>query len=174
MDTPLSPQLNIIIPAYRMQTQTFINALDGISEEDALKRVEETTNHMVWMAGNLVNMRYGLAGALGIDQKDPYDKLFFQGKALDTSFTYPTLTELKANFHTISPMVYNALLTLTDERLKTAIPMGMNISFFPETLLSLIGMCIGRADYLSGQLGLMRRILGYPGMKYDVDEAIKY
>lgn len=174
MDTPLSPQLNVIIPAYRMHTQTFINALEGISEEDALKRIEGRTNHVVWMAGNFVNMRYGLADALGIDEKDPFDDLFFQGRALDTTFNYPTLKELKANFHNISPVVYDALLKLTDARLQEQIPMGMNVSFYPETLLNLIGMCIGRADYLCGQIGLMRRVLNYPGMKYDVDDQIKY
>jgi hypothetical protein len=47
-------------PAYRMHTQSFVNVLDGISEEDALKRIENKTNHIVWMAGNFVNMRYGL------------------------------------------------------------------------------------------------------------------
>lgn len=174
MDTPLSPQLNVIIPAYRMNTQSFTNALDGISEEDALKRIEDRTNHVVWMVGNIVNMRYGLAGALGIDEKDPYDNLFFQGKALDTTVKYPTLKELEANFHKISPVIYDALLRITDARLEEGVPMHMNISFFRETLLNFIGMCIGREDYLCGQIGLMRRILDYPGMKYDVNDQIKY
>lgn len=62
MDTPLSQQLNIIIPAYRMHTQTFMNVLDGISEADASKRIAGRTNHVVWIAGNFVNMRYGLHG----------------------------------------------------------------------------------------------------------------
>ena len=35
-------------------------------------------------------------------------------------------------------------------------------------------MCIGREDYLFGQIGLMRRILGYKGMSYNVDEKISY
>ncbi|WP_353185703.1 DinB family protein [Parapedobacter lycopersici] len=174
MDTSRSAQLNMIIPAYRMHTQIFMNALDGISEEDALKRIEGRTNHVAWMAGNFVNTRYGLAGVLGINEKDPFDDLFFQGKALDTQVTYPTLSELKANFHKISPVVYDALLKITDTRLKEEVPLHMNISFFPETLLNFIGMCIGREDYLCGQIGLMRRILDYPGMKYDVDEQLKY
>ncbi|SFC83640.1 hypothetical protein SAMN05421747_1346 [Parapedobacter composti] len=174
MDTPQSLQLAVIIPAYRMHTQTFINALDSLSEEDALKRVEGRTNHVVWMAGNFVNMRYGLADVLGIDENDPFEELFHEGKALDSAKTYPTLKELTANFHHISPVVYNALLKLTDDRLSEEVPMGMNISFVPETLLNFIGMCIGRADYLCGQIGLMRRILNYPGMKYDVNKQVKY
>lgn len=52
--------------------------------------------------------------------------------------------------------------------------MVMNIEFFPENVLNFIGMCIGREDYLCGQIGLMRRILGYEGMKYDFDENMKY
>lgn len=174
MNTPLSPQLAMIIPAYRMHTQSFLNVLDGISEEDALTRIEGRTNHMVWMAGNFVNMRYGLARALGSNETDPYDELFFQAKALDENYTYPTLKELKASFHKISPVAYSALLAVTDTRLAEEFPLQMNVSFFPETLLNFVGMCIGREDYLCGQMGLMRRILNYPGMKYEVNDHIKY
>jgi len=174
MDTPLSPQLNLILPAYRMHTQSFLNVLDGISEEDALKRIEGRTNHIVWMAGNFVNMRYGLANVLGSKEPDPYNDLFFRAKALDENNTYPTLKELKENFHKVSPFIYNALLTITDARLSEEFPLHMNVSFFPETVLNFVGMCIGREDYLSGQMGLMRRILNYPGMKYEVDEHITY
>ncbi|TAN01605.1 MAG: DinB family protein, partial [Chitinophagaceae bacterium] len=38
MDTPTSKTLEMIIPAFRMQTQIFDNVLSGIKEEDALKR----------------------------------------------------------------------------------------------------------------------------------------
>ena len=174
MDTALSLQLNVIIPGYRMHTQTFMNALHGISEENALKRIEGRTNHVVWMAGNFVNMRYGLANVLGIKDKDPYDALFSHGKALDANLTYPTLAALEASFHKISPILYQALLDVPDNRLTETLPLGMGISFFPETLLNFIGMCIGREDYLCGQIGFMRRVLGYPGMKYSVNEQVRY
>lgn len=174
MDTPKSKKVEIIIPAYRMHTQSFVNVLDGISEEDALKRIENKTNHIVWMAGNFVNMRYGLGAVLGLMEQDPYNELFFQGKALDESYKYPTLADLKKNFHDISAKVYQKLLEVTDEELDEIFEIGMNIPFIKETKLNFIGMCIGREDYLSGQIGLMRRILGYPGMKYDVDENLTY
>ncbi|MCS4300725.1 DinB family protein [Chryseobacterium sp. BIGb0232] len=174
MDTPKSKKIEVIIPAYRMHTQGFINVLDGISEEDALKRIENKTNHIVWMAGNFVNMRYGLGGVLGLQEQDPNNDLFFQGKALDESFKYPTLADLKKNFHDISSKVYQKLLEVTDEELDEIFEIGMNIPFVKETKLNFAGMCIGREDYLCGQIGLMRRILDYPGMKYGVDENIKY
>lgn len=174
MNTPKSKKMELVIPAYRMHSQSFMNVLDGISEEDALKRIENKTNHIVWMAGNFVNMRYGLGWVLGLREEDPYSDLFFQGKALDEGFTYPTLAELKENFHAISAKVFQKLHEVTDEELDEIFEIGMNIPFIKETKLNFVGMCIGREDYLSGQIGLMRRILDYPGMKYDVDENLTY
>lgn len=174
MDTPKSTQLNIVIPAYRWHSQIFLMVLDGITEGEAQKRVDNRTNHIIWMVGNFVNVRYGLANALGIKEQDPYHDLFFMGKALDERFTYPALEALRQSFHKISPLAYKKLLATTDEELEKAFPMGMGVSFSPENILNFIGMCIGREDYLSGQLALMRRILDHPGIKYDVNDNLKY
>jgi len=103
MDKPKSKKLDIIIPAFRGHSQNFLLVLDGISEEDAKKRIEGKTNHVVWMAGNFLDMRYALGNVLGLDEKNPQGELFFQGKALDENFVYPTLEELKDSFHKISP-----------------------------------------------------------------------
>lgn len=174
MDTPKSKRLDIIIPAFRGHSQNFLMVLDGISEEDAKKRIEGRTNHIIWMVGNFLDMRYALGNVLGLDLKNSHNDLFFQGKALDENLNYPTLKELKDSFHQISPLIYNKLLEISDEDLEKDFPMGMNIDFFPENVLNFIGMCIGREDYLCGQIGLMRRILGYEGMKYDFDTDMKY
>lgn len=174
MDTPTSNKLDIIIPAFRGHSQNFLMVLDGISEEDALQRIEGRTNHIIWMAGNFLDMRYALGSVLRVQEEFEFRDFFFQGKALDESFKYPSLQQLKDAFHKISPLVYDKLLQVSDEDLDKAFPMGMNIDFFPETILNFVGMCIGREDYLCGQIGLMRRILGYEGMKYDFDKDLKY
>ncbi|MFT3747524.1 MAG: DinB family protein [Agriterribacter sp.] len=174
MDTPESKQLNIVIPAYRWHSQTFLNVLDGISEQNALKRIDGKTNHVVWMAGNFVNTRYSLGWVLGLREEDPYSSLFFQAKALDERLSYPSLQQLKESFHKISPLVYQKLLAATDEQLEKKFPIGMDVLFFEENILNFTGMSIGRADYLCGQMGLMRRMLGYEAMRYDVDENLKY
>jgi hypothetical protein len=43
-----------------------------------------------------------------------------------------------------------------------------------ENMLNMIGMCVGREDYLLGQIGLMRKMLGLKGMSYDLDESLTY
>ncbi len=174
MDTSISKKLDIIIPAYRMHSQSFKNALEGISEKAALERIDNKTNHVVWMTGNLVNCRYWIGSLLGIADKDPCEDLFAEGRSLDENLSYPTLEELKKNFAVISPTVYQKLLSATDEQLDKAFSFGMNIPFVPENVLNLIGMCIGREDYLLGQIGLMRKLLGLKGISYDIDENLTY
>lgn len=174
MDTPKSSKLEIIIPAFRGHSQSFLMVLDGITEEDALKRIDGKTNHIIWMVGNFLDMRYALGNVLGLKEEFEFKDFFFQGKTLDENLKYPTLKQLKDNFHEISPLVYHKLLETSNEELDKAFPMGMNIDFFPENVLNFVGMCIGREDYLCGQMGLMRKILGYEGMKYDFDMNMKY
>ncbi|ANH82097.1 hypothetical protein A8C56_14945 [Niabella ginsenosidivorans] len=166
--------LEIVIPAFRMHTQNFNNVLEGISEADAVKRAEGRTNHIVWMTGNLVNCRYWLANILGIEDRDPNEALFKDAKALDENAVYPSLDVLKKEWHQISPKLFDRLLAISDEELLEACPFPMGVSFVEENKLNMVGMGIDRESYLFGQIGLMRRIFNYPGMKYNVDESIHY
>ena len=174
MDIAKSKKLDIVIPAYRMHSQNFKNALEGITEEAALKRIDNKTNHIVWMVGNFISCRYWIGSMLGIEDTNPYEDLFKDARALDENFSYPTLQELKKNFESISPKVYRELLNVTDGRLDEKFSFGMNVFFVPENVLNMIGMCIGREDYLLGQMGLMRKLLGLKGMSYDMDENLEY
>lgn len=174
MKNNVTAALEIVIPAYRMHTQSFDNALKNISEADALKRVENRTNHIIWMAGNLVNCRYWISNILGLSDKDPNEALFKDAKALDEKAQYPSLETLKKEWHTISPKLYQKLVAATEAELKEPFDSGMKIDFVEENKLNMVGMCIDRESYLFGQVGLMRRILGLPGMSYEVNKDINY
>jgi hypothetical protein len=174
MEKPLSKTLAIVIPGYRMHSQMFNNMLDDIKQTDAQTRIENKTNHFTWMVGNLVNCRYWLAGVLGIQEKDPNDDLFKDAKALDLNAQYPSLEELKKEWHKISPALYQRLLSLTDAELEETHEFGMNIPYVEENKLNMVGMGIDRESYLFGQLGLMRKVLGYDAVKYDKDDHLSY
>ncbi|GAA4319950.1 DinB family protein [Compostibacter hankyongensis] len=174
MDQPVSKSLEIIIPAFRMHTQMFDNILAGVETKDVLKRIEGRTNHIVWMAGNLVNCRYWLAGILGIAETDPNSSFFENARALDEKLDYPSLDVLKKEWHTISPKLYKRLLSISEEELHEPYAFGMKVEFVTENKLNMVGMATDRVGYLFGQLGLMRRILGYEGVRYDINEKLNY
>lgn len=174
MENPVAKSLAIIIPAYRMHSQTFNNMLDGIRETDAQKRIQDKTNHFTWMVGNLVNCRYWLANILGIPEKDPNDDLFKNAKALDLNARYPSLDELKKQWHKISPVLYQKLLSIDDAELEQPYEFGMNIPYVEENKRNMAGMCLDRESYLFGQLGLMRKMLDYEGVRYDRNDNLNY
>lgn len=169
-----SSALQALIPMFRMHTQNFDNVLAGIKDTDAKARVEGRTNHILWIAGNLVNTRYWIAGLLGLPDKDPNDELFQMAKALDPTAEYPDLKTLHTRWHTISPKLFQKLLTVSDTVLKEPCPIGMGVDYFEENKQNMIGMSLDRESYLLGQLGLMRRIFNYEGMKYDTNKDINY
>jgi len=174
MEKPKAKTLEVIIPGYRMHSQMFNNLLDSIKESDALTRIENKTNHFTWMVGNLVNCRYWMAGIVGIQEKDPNDSLFKDGKALDEKAQYPSLDVLKKEWHKISPILFEKLLSIEEAELEQPYELGMNIPYVKENKLNMLGMCTDRESYLFGQLGLMRKILGYNAVKYDTDDKLGY
>jgi hypothetical protein len=174
MEKPVAKALTIVIPGYRMHSQMFNNMLEGIQQADAQKRIENKTNHFAWMVGNLVNCRYWLANILGLQEKDPNDDLFKDAKALDLNAQYPSLDELKKEWHKISPVLYQRLLSVEDAELEQSHEFGMNVSYVEENKLNMVGMGIDRESYLFGQLGLMRKVLGYEAVKYDTDDKLSY
>jgi hypothetical protein len=174
IEKPAAKTLAIVIPGYRMHSQMFNNMLAGFRQEDAQTRLEGKTNHFAWMAGNLVNCRYWLANILGIPEKDPHEDLFKDAKALDANVQYPPMDELKNTWHKISPLLYQKLLSVTEAELEEAYEFGMNISYVEENKLNMVGMCIDRESYLFGQLGLMRKALGYEAVRYDIDDHLNY
>jgi hypothetical protein len=171
---PQSKKLEVIMPGYRWHTQMFDNMAKDISEEDSLKKAEGKTNHMAWMFGNMVNNRYWLANLFGVSDKDPHDALFREGKALDASTTYPSIKELKENWHSISKKLFDKLLAVSDEELSEKVELGMNVDFLEENKLNMVGMSMDRTSYLLGQLALMRRAIANLGTNYDVNADINY
>lgn len=174
VEKPVAKSLAIVIPAYRMHSQMFNNMLDGVQEADAQTRIENKTIHFAWMVGNLVNCRYWLAGILGIPEKDPNEELFKDAKALDINAKYPSLEELKKEWHKISPLLYQKLLSVEEAELMQKYEFGMNIPFVEENKLNMVGMCIDRESYLFGQLGLMRKVLGCGAVKYETNDNLNY
>lgn len=174
IERPQAKTLAIAIPGYRMHSQMFNNMLAGIQEKDAQIRIDNKTNHFTWMVGNLVNCRYWLAGVLDIPEKDPNEHHFKDGKALDVAAKYPTLDELKTEWHKISPILYQKLLSVEDSELEQAFEFGMDIPYVEENKLIMVGMCLDRESYLFGQLGLLRKVLNYDAVRYDTDDNLNY
>ena len=77
-------------------TKLFRNVLDSVTDEDAVRRLDTPANHMAWIAGSLVQERFVLAKAMGIDTvSQTSDALFRDHKGIQEGVTYPSLAEYR-------------------------------------------------------------------------------
>lgn len=148
---------------YDMHTPFYHSVLEGISEEDATKRLDTKANHVNWLAGSLLQERYELANLLGVDLKSSANELFKHHQGIKDE-EYPTLSSYKKQWDVISPVLREKLLVVTDQELDKVIDFPVEQMSFP--LLEMVSFNTYREANCIGQIALWRRLLGYEAMKY--------
>ncbi len=154
-----------IIDQLNLQTRLFKNVTAGIEDADAQKRQTPSTNHISWLAGHLVSTRYLMANVLGVQVSEPYPALFAEGKGLQEGTTYPALTDLTKDWDSISKALVDKLGTLSEADAAAAPPFPIPVA--EQSIRGFINFTTHHEGYTIGQLGLLRRMSGYPAMKYD-------
>ncbi|RPD40581.1 DinB family protein [Chitinophaga barathri] len=157
--------LNAQLAMYDLHTLLFNNVLDSMTDKDAHNRLGTKANHPAWLAGSLVQERFAMANVLGVDktqQKEAND-LFKDHAGIKDGVTYPSLDSYREDWNLISPLLRHALANATPDQLNGPDPFGMGEDM---KLLDVMTYCMDRESYCIGQLGLFRRLLGYPAMRY--------
>lgn len=152
-----------LVVSYDMHTRYFTSVIDGISDKDAHNRLNTKANHVAWLTGSLVHQRFELAKVLGIDRKQSADEFFKDYKGIQDNITYPPLNEFKKDWQLIAPVLRNALVGISDEKLDSPCEMvpGEKMTHF-----ELFSFMTYREANCIGQIALWRRLLGYEAMKY--------
>ena len=157
-----STRMQSLIVLYDMHTDFFPNAIAGISDKAANDRLNTKANHVAWISGSLVHGRFELAELLGIDMKLTADDLFKDHKGIQEGVTYPSLSEFKSDWEKISPVLREALVKVSDEKLDSMFEIPeMKMPYY-----DFIAFIIYREANCIGQIALWRRLLGYDAMKY--------
>jgi hypothetical protein len=158
-----SNRMESIVDLYDLQTTYFSNAIEGITDSDAHNRLNTKANHIAWLTGSSVEQRFEIANHLGITGTQTASELFKEGKGIQDGVTYPSLASFKKDWEKISPVLRDAFVKVTDEKLDTSFEMmpGMKM-----TIYELISFCSYREANCIGQIALWRRLLGYAAMKY--------
>lgn len=167
MENRTSKKANLaaFLEIYDFHTRFFINAIEGFSDVDSHNRLNTKANHVAWLAGSVVHERFELANAVGIALKQTSDALFSNHKGIQENTTYPHLDEYRKDWATISPLLRTAFASLSEEELAGADPFDMPGGDY--TLFDSITFCLDRESYCIGQIGLWRRLLDYPPVRYE-------
>ncbi len=155
-------RLIAIFDLYDLQTDLFRKAIDGISDEDAHKRLDTKANHIAWIAGSIVESRFEGVRNLGGDIQSSSHELFKNHQGIQEGVTYPSLKQYLADWDRISPILREKTLAVDSEWLDKRFKMdGWEASNY-----ELIIFMTYREANMIGQIALWRRLLGYPAMNY--------
>lgn len=149
-----------LVAQYEQQTHFFTKALEGIKEDDGQKTIADETNHLAWLTGHIVACRYMLGQMIGLAETEPYPALFANLKGIDREATYPSLQDLQKDWPAISEKLTQKLGKLSDEALLGKAPMG------DGTLMDIVVFFAHHEAYHIGQLGFLRKCLGYKRMNH--------
>jgi uncharacterized damage-inducible protein DinB len=159
MDTRIAALSDML----RLNTKLFRNCLDGLSEEQARARPSVTANNAAFVAAHLVDSRYLLLKALGVERANPLGEYVANVNRLEDMTRWPTLAEIGAAWTDVSRAIGQHLGAVTAEQLDGP----PQVRLPGRSLLEAFMFMVQHDSYHVGQLALLRSQAGLPAMRYD-------
>jgi hypothetical protein len=160
MDPRVAPLADIL----RLNTVLVRNCLDGMSDEQAVRRPSNATNRAAFVAAHLVNSRFFLLKALGGDEADPLARYLDGRKGIDDVAELPPLGDIQAAWTQSAHLLRDRLDALTAADLDA--PSSFAFPLANGTLMGTLTFLVQHDSYHLGQLSLLRKYAGLPAMRY--------
>jgi hypothetical protein len=136
-------------------------AVDGLTDEQLWMRLTERNNPMLWIVGHFVQTRVELLALLGERIDTGWGDRFVRGTSVGDRAVYPPREDVLRVMNDVSRRLHAKLAALDDEQLRhppaIAVPGA-------ETLADGIAGFALHDCYHVGQMGYIRKALGYPAL----------
>lgn len=147
-----------------LNTRLINNCFDGIDDELANKRINETTNPMAFISLHALEARYFLIRILGLKVQNPYKELTKDAKAYEDLKEVPPVKEMLDYWKETGDVLLDTLENIAESKLQEKVRFKFPIE--DDTKFGTLTFMLQHEVYHIGQLGILRRVLGLPAMKY--------
>jgi len=160
MDSRAAPFASLL----RLNTRLLLNCVDGLSDEQASARVVPPTNSIAFLVAHLTDARHKLLSVLGGAAENPLTPFLANARSIDDVPVLPPLIELCEAWEAIASTLASRLAELSAEQLDA--PAARQYPGDDPSVLGALAFLVQHDSYHIGQLGLLRRALGLPAMRY--------
>jgi hypothetical protein len=150
---------------FNLNTRLFLNALAGITEEQAKERISDHNNPICWLAAHTVWARYNTLAMLGKPASNPYEGLFEGFKPFDGSTDYGTVAKAKTEWNKVSELLKEALATVTEDHLAADCPLKSPIGDF--SFAGTVTFLAQHESYDIGQIAFLKKYYTKEAMSYN-------
>jgi len=158
---PVPDSIAVAAESFRQNTHFVKKNVEGLSDEEWLRRPGGTGNHVLWSVGHVAYSRCSLLKRLGDDWGKPWLSLFGRGLPCDDSFAYPTPEEAMGAWSESSARLKAAMESASAELLATPVTQGPPSA--DGKLSGVVNFMAYHETYHLGQLAYVRSLLGHPG-----------
>jgi hypothetical protein len=149
-----------LVPLFRATSDLLHRGVEGVSREDLLRRPHDDSNPLIWVAGHALTSRSSLARICGAENvENPWSKMFARGASVDSSVSYPEVSEILGLWDGVTEKLMTRLEKLDDEELSQPAPFPVPTS--DKTKRGAIAFLSFHETYHIGQIAYLRKWLGY-------------
>ncbi len=150
----------------RLNTALVLNCLDDLDDARATRRIAPGTNSIAFLVAHLIDARHFLAKLVGAPlEPNPVAKVLDDVRGIDDIAALPPLAELRPAWRAIGDHLATVVAGLTSTQL--AAPIAQRFPEADGTVRGALAFLLQHDSYHLGQVGLLRRHVGLPGMRYD-------
>lgn len=160
----MAKNLEPIRQAFMLNNKLFVNTLNGMEQKDAVKRVSEHTNSVMFIACHVTDARYYMLNFLGEEIENPLRNILGNASSVEEVKEYPSLEEIRLYWKQTIPMLDSKLSIITDSDLSQQ--SKINFPIEGTDVLSAITFLTEHESYHIGQMAFLRKYLGYAAMMY--------
>lgn len=159
----MDPRLAPLAALFDLNTDLALNCLDGIAAAQAAEH-PPGRNSMAFLLAHITDSRHYLASWLGHPIENPLAATLRDAKGIEDVRSLPGLDDLRQHWKDVSTHLASTLASAPAELLNESSPQRFPIA--DDTRLGAIAFLAQHESYHIGQLGLLRRQAGAPGMLY--------
>lgn len=160
---PLSARLTVASQNFRMNSSFLKAGLAGFSDEDWVKRPNQTTNNMLWLVGHMTWARTMVMARLGDDWTMPWMNIYARGQKCVESREAPTVKVLMDAWDETCLRLNAAMESASEELLDMPAPQPGPPSADGK-LSGTINFMALHETYHLGQAAYIRSWLGKPAL----------
>jgi hypothetical protein len=151
---------------FNLNSRLFVNALAGVTEEQAKERISDHNNPVNWLAAHTVWARYNTCAMLGRPaEKNPFDGLFEKFKPFDAATDYGTLAQAKAEWEKATALLNEALAGVSEEHLAAECPLKSPTGDF--SFGGTVSFLAQHESYDIGQIAFLKKYFTKEAMTYN-------
>ena len=148
-----------------MNERLFINALAGVTDEQAKERISGHNNPLNWLATHTAWARYNMAMLLGKPGDNPYNGMFENFKPFDDTMKFDPLEKIKEEWNKASALLREGFSSVSEEHLASDSPLKSPIGDF--TIGGTIAFLAQHESYDIGQIAFLKKYLTKEAMSYN-------